>query len=274
MSSGKKKKAAVVFAATIVVSGLCVGSAAAGAKPAAKTTGSVTLAGNTPKYLSYDAFQTSPVKGSVSYTDFDYSTNVAGSGVWAPEGFNMGFGVTPDPTIVATYAQSITSWTPTSATSIAFTGDGATTGWLSNFQGTISGSAFSLSMTEINAVDSNETYALTATGTVASNGSVTGTWSDNYGSGRTGNFVIDDVGHEVLHYVAPVAHVAVAGQDANFDYVIPNAPSSGDLAGVPVYIHVHDGGSSGAGNDTLDLSTTPTPLYPYTITSGNLTVFS
>lgn len=262
----KTGKVVAVAAATIVATGLSVGTAAAGPKPAPKTTGSVTLSGSQPnsQYLSYDAFQTSPVKGSVNYTNFDQPAT--GSGDWVPgTSFTMGFGVDPDPTVVATYAQSVTSWAPTSPTSVAFSGNGSTTGWLSSFTGTISGSSFNLSMTEINAADSNETYALSAVGVIASDGSVTGTWSDNYGTGRTGTFVIGSIGHEILHYVAPVSSVSVSGQDADFGFTIPVS----DLAGTYVVMHVHDGGSPGAGNDTISWLGAA-----QTITSGNLSVFS
>ena len=264
----------IAGAATAVV---IAGPAAAGANPTPKTTGSVTASVSGyphQQFLSYDAFQTTPAKGNVSYSNFDYPA--AGSGVWVPDLFNMGFAVGTDPTTQATYTQNVTSWNPTGQTSVAFTGTGSCgCGWNSTFSGTLGDGAFTLAMTEINASNPSETYVLTATGSVASAGSVAGTWSDNYAGGRTGSFTIASVGHEILHYVAPVAHASVSGKDAYFDYVIPaGVPGLGGLA---VFFHVQDGGSSGAGNDTVEFGTTNS-MGPFpnkmTVTGGNLTVFS
>jgi hypothetical protein len=245
------------------------GTASAGQGPAQKTTGSVQLAGGYRQYLSYDAFATTPAKGSVNYTNWDYASS--GSGVWVPaSSFNMGFGVDSGP-VVATYAQSVAAWTPVSATTDTFSGSGGCgCGWVSTFAGSLSGSVFNLSMTEISTSNPAETYAMSATGTVAADGSVSGSWSDNYAGGRSGSFVIDDIGHEIVHYVAPVAHASVSGHDAWFDYTVPNT----DLAGTTVYFHVFDGGSSGVPNDHVYFGTSPSPTQEYPITSGNLTVFS
>jgi hypothetical protein len=246
---------------------LGVGNAQAGAT--AKTTGSIQMSGPV-QYASFDAFASTPVKGSISYTNFEFP--VTGSGVWVPSVFNMGFAVDPSTNVTATYAMTVKSFTPASPTSVTFTGTGdCGCGWISTFDGTISSSALTLAMTEINAGDPAETYALTASGTIASDGSVAGTWSDNYGIGRTGTFVIADIGYEVFHYVAPMAHVIVSGSDAYFDFAIP---AGVPLAGTVVYVHVHDGGSPGAGNDTWSHGTSPDALTNYPIVSGNLTVFA
>jgi hypothetical protein len=171
----------------------------------------------------------------------------------------------------ATYAMTVESFEPTSPTSVRFAGTGDSgVGWISTFTGTVGGGQFDLAMTEINASDPTETYQLTAEGAIASDGSVAGTWADNYGSGRTGTFSISSIGHEVFSYVAPVSSVSVSGSAADFSYTIP---SGSPLAGTVVYVHVTDGGSPGAGNDTWSHGTSPGGLGGYTIVGGNLTVF-
>src|SRR4051812_41920366 len=82
------RKLAVALVASAAAVTLSAGTAGAAAKPAPKTTGSVTLA-NPLQYASFDAFQTSPVKGSISYTNWEQEQ--PGSGVWAPESFVMQF---------------------------------------------------------------------------------------------------------------------------------------------------------------------------------------
>ena len=233
--------------------------AEAGTTP--KTTGSVLLSEPT-QYLSYDAFQSNPVKGSVSYTNFTVAW--PGTGVWVPTTFNMGFAVDPSTTTAATYAMTVASITATSPTSLRFAGTGTTTGWNASFTGTISGGSFAMSMTEINAANSSETYDLLANGTIASNGSISGgTWSDNYGTGRTGTFVVDDIGFEAYHYTAAVTSTSVTSPHATFSYVHP-------FLGSTITVNVHDGGSPGAGNDTL----TFVGIGTFAIVGGNLNVFA
>lgn len=260
----------VVVAVVSALALATLGTGVAQAKTVPKTTGSVELSGPV-QYASFDAFASSPVKGSVSYTNFEYAA--PGSGVWVPESFDLGFGLGADPTVVVTHAMTVTSFDPTSPTAVRFagTGDGGGGGaWISTFTGTISGSTFTLQMTEINAVDPTETYALTGSGTIAPDGSLTGTWSDNYGGGRTGTFVSADIGFEAFHYVAPVDHVTVTAPDAYFDFTIPAGVPN---AGIHVYVHVNDGGSSGAGHDTWGHGTSPGSFTDYTVEAGNLTVF-
>jgi hypothetical protein len=258
----KRSTTLTIVIAIAMLALLSIGSGVqAGTTP--KTTGSVGLS-NPTQYISFSAFQSAPVKGSVSYTNFEVAAE--GSGVWVPGDFSMGFAVAPDTTIAGTYAMTVTSFTPTSPTSVTFAGTGdCGCGWISTFTGTISGDSFSLSMTEINAGNPAETYAMTASGTISGTGSVAGVWSDNYGLGRTGTFAIADIGDEAFHYVAPVETASVTPPTATFSYHIP----AGVLyAGTLVSVSVSDGGSPGAGNDTLGFNG---GAYP--IVSGNLTVF-
>lgn len=262
------RRTSLLSAVVVAVALLGLGAASTQAAPVPKTTGSVELSGPM-QYVSFNAFESVPVKGSVRYTNFEYPG--AGSGVWVPENFAMGFAVDPSTTVAATYTMTVDSFKPTSPTSVVFRGTGDSgVGWISTFRGSLSGSTFSLQMTEINAANPSQTYDLYASGTIASNGSVTGTWWDNFGGVRPGTFTIADIGHEVFHYTAPVTYADVTSADsAHFTYTIPATVQFG---GTVIHVFVTDGGSPGAGNDTLRIGTTSNPpAYP--IESGNLTVF-
>lgn len=262
------KRAALLLAAASTAVFATFGVASAGPPNAlGKSTGSVGFVDkyNNAQYISFSAFDYGLTgdKGSVAYTNF--SVAQPGTGIWVPGDFRMGFAVGIDPTIQATYAQHTTALVPLGLTSVGFQGTGSVTGWNSSFTGTISGSAFNMQMTEINAADATDTYQLIATGTVdLVTGAVTGTWSDNYNTGRTGTFVIADVGYEAFHYAnAPVISAAV-GTPFTFTYRIPTGPAAG-LA-IPVAV--------------TDLSTPAVPLdqlvlngLQETLLSGNLNVF-
>lgn len=246
-----------------------------------KTTGSVLMSGASQptQYATFDAFASNPVKGNFSYTNFDPSAASlgVGSGVWVPTNFNLGFAVDPSTSVGATYAMTTVSFTPTSPTSVMFSGTGAVTpgaSWLATFTGTVSSSTFTMAMTEINASNTAETYALFATGLVAPDGSVSGTWYDNYGLGRTGTFVIDLIGYEAFHYSVPVAQVtSISGHTAIFSFVIAGTGSVWD--GTTIFVKVFDGGTPGAGHDTIGFSVNSGgPFTNYTISGGNLTVFA
>jgi hypothetical protein len=257
-------------------------SGVAKASPAPKTTGSILMsggAGEPTQYASFDAFQSNPVKGSISYTNFDPAYKTPGTGVWVPTNFNMSFAINPSTSRGATYAMTTTSFTPTSPTSVTFTGTGYVTpdaSWKATFTGTIDSSAFTLAMTEINAANPTETYSLHASGTVAPGGSISGptaTWKDNYGGGRTGTFAVDNVGYEAFHYSVPVTDATVVSPaDAYYTYAIAGTNTS--LDGTTIYVHVHDGGQPGAGHDTWGFSLTPGSYQNQVISGGNLTVFS
>jgi hypothetical protein len=241
------------------------GATAGQAGPAEKTTGSVELS-SAMRYISFDAFETTPVKGSVHYTDF--ATALPGSGVWVPDAFSF-FMAVDGSSATGTYAMTVDSYRPTSPTSVRFSGTGVAGGWISTFTGWLSGDDFALQMTEINAGNPSETYALQADGLIAANGSVSGRWFDNYAGFRQGDFAIADIGHEVFSYLAPVTAVDVSSATtASFSYVIP---AGIPYAGTPITVSVTDGGSPAAGNDTITING---QLSDDEIMSGNLTVFT
>ena len=275
------KQLTVMFMAVAAFMLFAAGAAKAGSVNE-KATGSILMgtgAQNDPKQaIDFNVFE-KPMKGNVTYTNFELAD--LGSGVWAPAGtFDVGFGVDPDPAIVATYDFTVTSWNPTSPTRVVFEGtsDGPDP-WFGTFEGVIDGSAFRFTMLEMDGVD---TFTLNAIGTIAADGSVTGTWNDDYGIGRTGTFAIADVGDEVFSFTTSPTCVQVnpAAHDATFGYTIP-AGAPLDLPGRPVAVKVTDGGSPGAGNDTYQHNfasgtNSCSPLggtySDYAITAGNLVV--
>lgn len=263
---------ALTLAAASTAALASFGVASAGAPTSlGKSTGGVgfvDLAGNA-QYLSYSAFDYGATgdKGSVEYTNF--SVALPGTGIWAPDDFSMVFNV--DGGGSGTYAQDVTGLVALGPSAVGFQGAGTASGWNSAFKGTITGSTFAMSMTEINAVDNTETYQLNANGTVdLVTGAVAGTWSDNYGGVRTGTFTIADVGYEAFHYAnAPVTTAAV-GTPFTFTYRIPSGPYQGTL--IPVA--VQDRSTPAV---PLDNTVLPDTLMlngaPETLLNGNLNVF-
>jgi len=274
-------------------------AAAAQAGTAQKATGSIVMA-NPKQAITFDVFKTTPVKGNIAYTNFEYAD--PGSGVWVPGAsttldsslslgsFDVQFSVDPNPAIVSTYTFTVNSITPLSPTSLTFSGNGVQQfgPWDGPFTGTINGSAITFTLSELNGAES---YTLNATGTIDANGSVAGSWIDNYDplnfpTGRTGKIAIADVGDEAFSFTTTPTCVNVLGgtpKVAKYGYTIPTGAPA-ELAGQPVAVKVTDGGSSGALNDTYehDFANPQNPCEPtdgtyqpqYPITAGNLTIFS
>jgi hypothetical protein len=288
------KRLTVVFM-MVAAFGL-MATTAAQAVTAQKATGTIRMGLGTetnPKQaIAFDVFETTPVKGNITYTNFGLAD--AGSGVWAPgSAFAVTFGVDPSTDIVSTYDFTIATTTPLSPTSLSFTGNGVQQvyGWHGPVTGTVSGSTLTFTLIEQNDADP-QSYTLNATGQIDANGAVTlGTWNDNYGGVRTGTFNIADVGDEVFSFTTTPTCVQVddglgTPKVTRFGYTIPaGAPivDGFDLAGQPVAVKVTDNGSSGALNDTYrhNFATALNRCDPkdatytqYPITAGNLTVFN
>ena len=288
------KRLTVVFMA-VAAFGLMT-AAAAQAVTAQKATGSIRmglgLTETDPKQaITFDVFETSPVKGNITYTNFGLEDE--GSGVWVPSGsFDVQFSVNPSDTIVSTYTFTTDTVTTLSPTSVSFEGNGVQQAgpWHGPFTATISGSALTFTLSELNGAES---YTLNATGQIDANGAVTGTWLDNYDfpTGRAGKIVITDIGSEVFSFRTTPTCVNVIDGPASpkvtkFGYNIP-AGAPLDLSGKPVAVKVTDNGQSGVLNDTYrhnfaqgqgsckPLLVDDLPSYTqYPITAGNLTVFS
>jgi hypothetical protein len=270
------KRLTVVFMAVAAFMLFAAGAAQAGSVQ--KATGSIVMS-NPKQAIDFAAFE-GQTKGSVTYTNFEYAD--PGSGVWVPGAtFNVDFGVDPSLAIVSTYEFAVDSVTPLSPTSLAFSGSGVQQSgpWHGPFTGKITGSTISFTLQEINGA---ENYTLNETGAIDATGAVAGTWTDNYGGGRTGTFSIADVGDEVFSFTTTPTCVVVNAttKTAKFGYTIP-AGAPAELAGKPVAVKVTDGGSSGVydtyehnfatgQNSCLPAGGAYQPQYP--ITAGNLTV--
>jgi hypothetical protein len=107
----------------------------------------------------------------------------------------------------------------------------------------------------------------TVTGTIAANGSVSGTWTDSLL--RADVVEITSVGFEAFSYTAAVTSADVVGTSATFVFTIPTGVP---LAGTPVRVDVTDGGSPGI-FDTWAHGVVGGGMTSYPITAGNLTVF-
>jgi hypothetical protein len=267
----KNMIAVVAGIATAMSLGGLAGSASATPTAQPRTTGSIVLATPTQS-MTFDAFATSPVKGSVSYTNWEYSPTLS-TGVWRPVVGTFEFdpmyqGGGPYPHIL-----TVDSYTPTSPTSVSFSGHGyyqPNPGWTETFTGTVSGTAFNMRLLPD---DGGALYGWTYTnvaGTVQSDGSVSGTWSDSLG--RVDAFTTSaGTNVQVFHYVAPVTAASVTSPNANFTYTIP---VGSDLAGTSITVYVTDNGTPGT-KDSFGYTINPNPThYNYNIVSGNLTVFA
>lgn len=268
------KRLSILF--TLLAAFSLLTASAAQAAVVEKATGSITMS-DPNQAITFAVFE-DPMKGSLTYTNFEYPD--PGSGVWVPGAtFDVGFGVDPSPAVVATYAFAVTSWQVTSPNSLTFEGVGdGPDPWYGDFEGSISGSTFSFTLLETDGVD---TFTLNATGTIDAFGAVIGTWNDDYPSGlpvsRTGTFAIADVGDEVFSFTTSPTCVKVMPDEnaALFGYVIP-AGAPAELAYQSVVVLVSDNGSPGAGNDTFKHTfgtcATHPQFWEYPIVSGNLVV--
>jgi hypothetical protein len=273
-------------------------AAAAQAVTAQKATGSIRMGTGAPsnekQAITFDVFETTPVKGNITYTNFELAD--PGSGVWVPAAitngngslslgsFDVQFTLDPSDSIASTYTFTVNSITPLTPTSLSFTANGvqddAFGEWHGPVTGTINGSTINFTLLEENDNDP-QSYVLNATGQIDGNGVVAGTWFDNYGGARTGKIAIADVGDETFSFTTTPTCVQVDPHVTKFGYTIPLGDRP--YAGEPVAVRVTDNGSSGALNDSYqhNFATTQGTCEPrdnwytsYPITAGNLTVFS
>ncbi len=247
---------------------LAAGAAQAG-PPAAdpKVTGSVGLS-NPLQYAEFEAFQSNPVKGHIAYTNFEFPA--PGSGVWVPAKtstitFNY-FG--PD----YPHTFNLDSFTPLSTESVGFTGTGFYNpdhSYTWNLKGVINENQVWF---QIVYTGTQAGCKLTANGTIGSNGSMSGTWSGDCWTGVNSWSTGAGSAYEVFSYKADVTCAVIAKPNATFGFTIPDGVP---LAGTPVVVTVHDGGSPGALFDTWkhDVGTCSTEaVSQYPVVSGNLVV--
>jgi len=251
---------AVTAVASLAVLGVTAGTASAGTQPVPKVTGSIELA-NPMQYASFNAFASTPVKGSITYTNFDYK--VAGTGVWL-----LNTPVTLTATLPPNdyhFTLNVDTVKPTSPTASTFTGHGLYVegNWPLTLSGSISGSKISFSFAYTTALPG---YVFSATGTIAADGSLAGTATDTNGQTPLTWTLGAGSASEVFSYTAPVTNVDVTTPTAaTFDFTVP---AGIPYAGTPIHVAVTDGGSPG----TRDTWQANGSFYP--IVSGNLVVHS
>lgn len=247
---------------------LYAGPATAGAA-APKATGTVQLA--PMQWASFDAFPGPPVKGSVTYTNFDVAatSGVYRLGTTVPIVFNFG-GLFP-------HTLTVLSENMLSYNSLQFSGTGVydlDSSFTFAAVGTITNNQIVMQVVYTGAGAGN-TWNLT--GQVASDGSMTGTATSPTLSSADGTWTSPaGTAHSVLSYTTPVTCASVSGANATFGFTIPTA--SVPLGDIPIVVNVHDGGTPGTNGDTWAHGVSAGPgscsgaTGAYEITGGNLVV--
>jgi hypothetical protein len=259
--------ATLTLAAGVAASTAGAASASAMPHPAAPlprvAAGSVEL-GNPLQYEAFLALQgAGRFHGDVDYTNWTYAE--PGSGVWAPVAGPQGLVFTYQG---GQYAHTLNGGLKLAALSperLAFRGSGEFNGqagatW--RISGQVTKAKIKATITYNGTLQPG--YRVTLVGTIASDGSVSGTAHSSQGQALTftmgaGSWI------SVLHYTAPVRAAQVHRHDATFQFTIP--ASVPGLAGTKVTVRVHDGGR-GPAHDTYAHGVTGTQLSPYPIIGG------
>jgi hypothetical protein len=224
------------------------------------------------QYVSFNAFDYGATgdRGTVAYTNFDYAAT--GTGVW-----NVGGTYPLTVTLGGAYPHTMTinKVTPISTTASKFSGTGyynldPSYTWTVN--GLVSGSDISFTLVYTGTLAG---YTFNAVGTIAANGSMSGSATDSLGQSPLTWSTDAGSAHEVLSYTASVSCAVIAGTDARFVFTIP--PGFTGLSGLNVLAKVHDGGSPGTNGDTWGHTTVGPSVCDgavtnYPIVSGNLVV--
>jgi hypothetical protein len=276
------KRLSALITLLAVFSLLTASAAQAAPKPRAK--GSIVMTGpaQAAEFNVRDRDPNQPDKGWMTYTNFEEEG--PGSGVWVPDGtFNVDFefqGTGP-----FTHTLTITGFEPLSPSSVSFEGTGlypAEPGWTETFTGTIVGDQIELTLVPD---DSGALFGWTFTnlvGTIAPDGSVSGTWNDSLL--RTGTFELADIGYEALSFTADIACAEGISADEQlvFGMLIPDVPSSGVAGGFEFLVRVTDDGTSDtyehqgqpASDASIDLAacTSSSAYQAYPIVAGDLDV--
>jgi hypothetical protein len=154
----------------------------------------------------------------------------------------------------------VDSVTPKSPTKTVFTGHGSYNGggydW--TMTGSISGSKVKFAITYTTGTPG---YVFSAKGTIAPDGSMSGTATDTLSQVLTWSMPAGTA-HEVFSYTAPVTNVVVNGHSATFDFTIPAGVV---YAGTVVRVGVTDGGHHG-------LDTWAHNGVNYPVAGGNIVV--
>ena len=173
-----------------------------------------------------------------------------------------------------THTMRVDTVTPISTTATTFSGTGyyvpdASYTW--TVKGMVSGSNIWFDITYTGTMAG---YVFHATGSIAADGSMSGTGTDTLGQTPLTWATPAGSAHEVLSYTASVSCAVISGSNATFVFTIP-AGFPG-LSGLPVIAKVFDGGTPGTNGDTwahgIATSACDGPVGGYAITSGNLVV--
>lgn len=271
MSTNKTRTIITSAAALAVTAGVAVTTAGAASastlptKPLPRVAvGSVEL-GNPLQYETFLALQGVPHHhGQVDYTNWTYAE--PGSGVWAPAAGSHALVFTFAGQQYAHRLNGGLKLVALSPERLAFSGSGAYDGqagatWTITGQ-VVNGSKIKATITYNGTLQPG--YQVTLAGTVAKDGSVSGTAQSSQGQSLSftmpaGSFA------SVLHYTAPLSSAQVQRHNATFQFTIP--ASVPGLAGTKVTVKVHDGGR-GPAHDTYAAGITGTQLSPYPIIGG------
>jgi hypothetical protein len=261
----KRLSVALTVIASLALAGMAIGSTTF-----THATGGIALSGPS-QYVSFDAFDFGATgdRGSVAYANFDYPA--PGTGVW-----NVG-GTYPLDFVVggSTYSHSMTvaSVSPLSATASKFSGTGfyvPDPSYTWSVKGSVHDSTIDFVIVY---TGTGAGYSVTATGTIAADGSMSGTATASDLQTLTWSTPAGSV-HEVLSYRADVSCAVIDDTTATFVFQIP-AGFPG-LSGLDVVAKVVDGGTPGTNGDTWahGLASTPCdgPASAYPIVGGNLVV--
>jgi hypothetical protein len=250
-----------VAAAAAILAGGTAAAAPAMASTAPHLTGSVALAGPADQYAALNNIA-APNLGSLSYTNFNVADSAA-SGVWSlpkasPVEIDFGLGGNYP------HHMTVASIQPTGLGSFTFTAHGSydpDQSYTWDATGSVSDTALSLHLVY---TGSNAGYSVDASGTIAGDGSVSGSATSSAGQNLTMAMGPGSL-FQALSFTAPVSDVSFGTGSAHFASAIPAGHT---YAGTPFTEDVTDGGSPGAGHDTW----TQNPAGASTITGGNLTI--
>lgn len=233
----------------------------ASAAPTPKATGSIGMSGPL-QYISFNAFDygaSANDKGMVSYTNFDHGGTA--TDVWDVRSWDTMW-------VNSTYQHSVIvdEIVPTSPMGYDFTAHGQ---YVGGYDWTMTGTVYGNSITFM--LDRTDTdYWFSATGTIAGDGSMSGTATHSADDSIPTWMAPAASGVEVFHYEAAVTCAKVTEGWAAFAWTNPSP--------VDVVAVVTDEGSPGYGNDTFGFAAgslacdTPPAVGSYPIVSGNLVV--
>jgi hypothetical protein len=265
----------LAVAGTSVATAGAASATSAHPRPSPVATGSVALSGP----IQYVSFVAVPARGHqhargfIDYANFTYPA--VGTNVWNIGGTHQ-LTFTSGGTAYQ-HTMTVSTVTPLSTHSTAFTGTGSyntdPTHYTWTVSGTVSWNVVSFTI-KYDPTSANPGYQVTGQGVIsATDGSVSGTATDS--AGNTLPFTMPaSSAFQVLKYTAPVKWASIWGHNASFVFTIPKGTPAG-LTGLRIVVKVHDGGP-GYAKDTYahGVATSPHngPVTQYPITSGNIFV--